>query len=239
VHAHGRAVLVEHLRVLAVDGHTGANRRLGQIDRGNGALAAGAANHGLQRLGELLAQLALELAAADGVGGGIARAANQHDAGGQGVISLANHASSSFCAHGPGAGEGEAGAQHGFQKGLPARAVRAVALGSVALLEGVVDGDRKGRVRLRGQVVHGGRHAVQKKHLGGLLAAVAVGRGNQFFGLGHGQRGVEIREDRPQAAAQPDIEKVGQVGVANIVVIRRVTGNYFARANGLGLRISL
>jgi hypothetical protein len=68
----------------------------------------------------------------------------------------------------------------------------AVALG---LLEGVVDGDRKGRVRLLGEAVHRLRHAVEEEGLGLLLAAVAVGRGDQFLGLGHGERGEEVGED--------------------------------------------
>ena len=239
VHAHRRAVLVEHRRVLAVDGHAGANGRLGQIDRGNGALAAGAANHGFQRLGQVFAQLALELAAADGVGSGIALAADQHDAGGQGVVTTCNLPCFHLCTDGPGAGEGETSAQYRFQKRLPAGAVGGVALGGVALLEGVVNSDREGRVRLRGQVVHGGRHAVQKKHLCLFLAAVAVGRSHQLLGLGHSQRGVELGENGTQAAAHPDIKEVGQISVANVVVIRRVGGDDFVGADGLCLRISL
>ena len=94
--------------------------------------------------------------------------------------------------------------------------VIAIALG---LLEGVVDGDREGRMRLLGEAVHGLRHAVEKESLGLLLAAVAIGCGDQLLGLGHCERGEEVWEDGPQRAAQPDIEEVRQVSVADIVVV--------------------
>jgi hypothetical protein len=51
-------------------------------------------------------------------------------------------------------------------------------------------------VRLLGQAVHRLRHAVEEEGLGLLLAAVAVGRGHQFLGLGHGERGETGRENR-------------------------------------------
>ena len=96
---------------------------------------------------------------------------------------------------------------------------------ALRLLEGVVDGDREGRVRLLGEAVHRLRHAVEKERLRLLLAAVAIGRGDQLLGLGHGERGEEVGEDRLQRAAQPDVEEVRQVGVADVVVVGRVGGN--------------
>ena len=82
----------------------------------------------------------------------------------------------------------------------------------------------KGRVRLLGEPVHRLRHAVEEERLRLLLAAVAVGRGHQFLGLGHGERGEEVGEDGLQRAAQPDVKEVRQVGVADVVVVGRVGG---------------
>ena len=140
-----------------------------------------------------------------------------------------------FSSHRPGAADGEAGVDHGVEEGLPAGAggaVRAVALG---LLEGVVDGDRKGRVRLLGEAVHRLRHAVEEEGLGLLLAAVAVGRGDQFLGLGYGERGEEVGEDGLQRAAQPDVEEVRQVGVADVVVVGWVGGDDLVDADSSAL----
>lgn len=66
-----------------------------------------------------------------------------------------------------------------------------------------------------------------------------IGRSHQFLGLGYGQRGVQIGEDGPQAAAQPDIEEIGQIGVADVVVVRRVGGDDFVGADGLRLGICM
>ena len=63
-------------------------------------------------------------------------------------------------------------------------------------------------MRLLGEAVHRLRHAVEEERLRLLLAAVAIGRGDQFLGLGHSERGEEVREDRLQRAAQPDVEEV-------------------------------
>ena len=90
------------------------------------------------------------------------------------------------------------------------------------LLEGVVDGDREGRVRLFHETAHRLSHAVEEEGLGGVLTSVAVGRSHQFFGLRHGQRREQVREHRLQGAAQPDIEEVRQIGVADVVVVGRV-----------------
>ena len=79
---------------------------------------------------------------------------------------------------------------------------------ALGLLECVVDGDRKGWMRLLGEPMHCLRHAVEEESLGLFLAAMAIGRGNQLLRLGHGERGEQIREDWPQRAAQPDIEEV-------------------------------
>ena len=70
-----------------------------------------------------------------------------------------------------------------------------------------------------GEAVHRLRHAVEKESLRLLLAAVAIGRGHQFLGLGHSKRGEEVRKDRLQRATQPDVEEVRQVGIADVVVV--------------------
>ena len=102
---------------------------------------------------------------------------------------------------------------HRAEKGIPASTggpVNAVALG---LLECVVNGDREGWVRLLCEAVHRLRHSVQEECLRLLLAAVAVGSGDQLLRLGHGKRGEEVGEDGLQRAAQPDVEEVREVGV--------------------------
>ena len=40
-------------------------------------------------------------------------------------------------------------------------------------------------MRLLGEAMHRLRHAIEEERLGLLLAAVAIGRGNQLLGLGH------------------------------------------------------
>ena len=96
------------------------------------------------------------------------------------------------------------------------------------LLESVVDGDRKGGVGLHGQVVQRAGHAFHEEALGGLFAAVTVGGGDQLFRLRRSDGGVEVGKDRSERAAQPDVEEVGQVGVADVVVVGWVSGNHFS-----------
>ena len=85
-------------------------------------------------------------------------------------------------------------------------------------------------MRLLGKTVHCLRHAIKEEGLGLLLAAVAVRRGNQFLGLGTAQSGEEIGKDWLQRTAQPDVEEVRQVGVADVVVVGRIGGNKFVVA---------
>jgi hypothetical protein len=126
------------------------------------------------------------------------------------LVPMPNRALLPLGAHRPGAADGKAGFDHGSEKGLPAGAGVPSASVAFRLLEGVVDGDRKSRMRLLGEPVHRLGHAIEKEGLGLLLAAVAVGRRHQFLGLGHGQRGEKVREKRAQRAAQPDVEEVRQ-----------------------------
>jgi hypothetical protein len=138
-----------------------------------------------------------EIAAGGGgcVGGSLA--ADEDDAGGEGVGARADHAVAQFGAHRPGAADGETGFDHRSEEGVPAGigcAVRAVAFG---LLEGIVDGHGKRWMRLFGEPVHGLSHAIEEKGLSLLLAAVTVRSRHQFLGLGHGERGEKIGENGP------------------------------------------
>ena len=191
-----------------------------------------------ERVGQLGLERVEELAAR---GGGCirgARAADEDDAGGEGVGASADASGCSFRPHRPGAADGKAGADDRVEEGLPARAGGAVCAVALGLLEGVVDGDWEGRVRLLGEAVHRLRHAIEKEGLCLLLAAVAIGAGDQFLGLGYGERGEEVGEDGPQRAAQPDVEEVRQVGVADVVVVGRVGGDDLAAVITTGLRIA-
>ena len=149
---------------------------------------------------QCLRQLGLErgdeLAAGGGGGVGGALAADEDDAGGEGVGADAN------CMRAPRSvriGQVPLMAKPASMTAArkvsqPVLVVPLVAI-ALRLLEGVVDGDREGRMRLLGEAVHRLRHAVEEESLGLLLAAVAVGRGDQLLGLGHGERGEEIGED--------------------------------------------
>ena len=168
--AHGErlALGVEHLGVAGVDRHARADGRLREVHRRDvAALEVG------ERHGQLGLERGDELAARGGGGRVGARAADEDDAGGEGVGRLAAHTAVVLGAHRPGAADGEPGADHGVKECLPAGAGRAVDRIALGLLEGVVDRDREGRVRLLGEAVHRLRHAVEEERLGAVLAAVA------------------------------------------------------------------
>ena len=76
---------------------------------------------------------------------------------------------------------GEAGADHRVEKGLPAGAGGARVALALRLLKGVVDGDRKGRVRLLGEPVHRLRHAIEKERLRSQFAVVIDDRQGQLL----------------------------------------------------------
>ena len=194
---------------------------MGQVHRCDGRGAIGAAEHGFERLAQHVLQLALELTARDLQGVIRTAATDQNDAGGQRIGTASDHAVAQFGAHGPGAVDGETGTQHGGDEGFPAGGSGAVAAG-VGLLEGVVDRDRERTMRLFGDVVHGRGHAIEEELLRAFLAAVAIRRGDQLFSLGHGDGGEQRREGAAQRAAQPDIEEIRQVGIADVVVVRRI-----------------
>ena len=85
-------------------------------------------------------------------------------------------------------------------------------------------------MRLLGEVVHRLRHAVQEERFGLLLAAVPIGSGDQFFGFGHSNRREKVGKDRTQESTQPDVEEIGQIGVADVVVVGRIGGDDLVRA---------
>ena len=127
------------------------------------------------------------------------RPADEDDAGGESVGADAPTCRlSPLRSHRPGAGDAKPARIDRIEKGLPACAGGAVLTIALGLLEGVVDGDWEGRMRLLGETVHRLRHAVEEERFRLLLAAMAVGRGNQLLGLGHGERGEEVWKDRLQ-----------------------------------------
>ena len=223
---------VEHFAVAGIDRHARADGRLRQVHRRDVA--------GLQ-VGERGRQFGLErgdeFAACGHRCGDGTLATNQHDAGRKSVGSGADHPVAQLGAHRPGAADCEAGADHGIEERLPAGAGGALGALRFGLLESVVDGDRERRMCLLGEAVHGLRHAAQEEGLGLLLAALAIRRGNEFLCFGHGQCGKEVGEDGSQRAPQPDVEEVRQVGVADVVVVRRVRGDDLSNAHVLGRSI--
>ena len=86
---------------------------------------------------------------------------------------------------------------------------------------------------LLGEPVYRPGHAAEKESLCFLLATVPPGRGNQLLRLGHGDRREEIRKRGLQRSAQPDVEEVRQVGIADVVVIRWVGGDDFVARDTL------
>ncbi|MBK8648946.1 MAG: hypothetical protein IPN16_20895 [Gemmatimonadetes bacterium] len=74
-------------------------------------------------------------------------------------------------------------------------------------------------MRLLGQAVHRLRHTIEEERLRLVLAAVTVSPGDELLGLRHRKRGEEIREDRLERTAKPNIEEVRQIGIPNVVVI--------------------
>src|SRR5207249_2360064 len=90
---------------------------------------------------------------------GRAWAANEDDAGGEGVGTRTDHSIAQFSSHWPGTGDRESGLDDGPQEGIPARIRRTVSPVIFGLLKGVVDSDRERRMCLFGESVHRLRHA--------------------------------------------------------------------------------
>ena len=139
------------------------------------------------------------------------------------LVSRPNVARRQFGTHRPSATDPKTSAHHRIEEGLPARAGCAQSSPGLRLLEGVVDGDREAGVRLFGKTLHRLFHAVEEEGVRLFLAPVPVWSGYQFFGLRDGERGEEIGKDWTERAAQPDVEEVREVGVADVVVVGRVS----------------
>ena len=62
---------------------------------------------------------------------------------------------------------------------------------------------------------------LRKKASAFSLASVAIGRSHQLFGFRYGERGEQDR-GKPivRELAHPDVEEVGQVGIADVIVVR-------------------
>ena len=80
-------------------------------------------------------------------------------------------------------------------------------------------------MRLLSEPLHRLCHPIHEECLCFILTAVAVARGNQFIGLGRGECGKQVGEYRAQRTAQPDVEEVREIGVADVVVVGRVGGD--------------
>ena len=99
----------------------------------------------------------------------------------------------------------------------------------VLLLVGVVHGHRHVRVGAPAYPVEDRVEAVDEELGGVLLSIVAVGVRHELLGLGREHGGDHRGVDSLQAAPQPHVEEVGEVGVADIVVVGRVGGHHEAR----------
>ena len=196
------ALGVEHLGVAGVDRHARADGRLRQVNRRDVATLQVSQGHRQFRF-----EGRNELAAGGHRRVRRARAADQDDAGGEGVGSDANHAPAALRAHRPRAGDRRSRTDHRIQKSLPAGAGSALVPFLLGLLEGVVDGDREAGMRLFGET-RIACHSSEKKGLCFFLVPMPVWSGDQFFGLRDGQRREQVREYRFQGTAQPDVEEI-------------------------------
>ena len=84
-------------------------------------------------------------------------------------------------------------------------------------------------MRLSGKTLHRLFIPARKKVFRLLLVPMPVWGRDQFLGLRHGQRGEEVGEDEPQRAAEPDVEEVREICVADVVVVGRIGGDYFVK----------
>src|ERR1700742_2296079 len=80
--------------------------------------------------------------------------------------------------------------------------------------------------------MHSLRHALEKKALSLLLAAMAVWGRHEFFSLRNGERSKELWKHGSQGAPKPDVKEVRKIGVADIVVVRRICAFNSQSASG-------
>src|SRR4051812_16328068 len=74
------------------------------------------------------------------------------------------------------------------------------------------------------EALHRLRHAAEEKLLSLLLATMTVGCSDKFINLRDRYRGEQLWEYRAERPPQPHIEEVRQVGVADVVIVRRIGG---------------
>jgi hypothetical protein len=65
-------------------------------------------------------------------------------------------------------------------------------------------------------------HPFQEKRFGLILAAVPIWRCDKLLRLWHSEGSKKTGKDRLESPTQPDIEKIGEISVAYVVVIRWV-----------------
>ena len=221
-HGHGASVGFQHPAIAGVHPHAGANGGLRQIHRCNVA-----ALEFLQRRAQLSFQLCNK-APAGGLGC-ICRAlsAHQHNGGGKGVRINGNSANGHFGAHRPCAGNGKACPDNGAEHGLPTSRGCFGVLVCVALLVGVVDGYRNVLPGILVNLLAGVQHSVLKEIPCLFSAALkAVGGRHKFLCLGHQHGAEQLGIGVFQGLPHPDIEEIGQISIADIVIIGRVGGDH-------------
>lgn len=234
-HGHGAAVCFQHPAIAGVHPHAGANGGLRQIHRCNVA-----ALEFLQRRAQLSFQLCNK-APAGGLGC-ICRAlaAHQHNGGGKGIGADTDCSPFAFCAHWPCAGDGKACPDDGAEHGLPAGGGGFGVLVRVALLVGVVDGYRNIFPGVLVNLLTGVQHSVLKEIPRLFSAALkAVGGRHQFFRLGHQHGAEQLGVGVFQRLPHPDIEEIGQVCIADVVIIGRVGGDHYVTQTAVALSIKL
>ena len=97
-----------------------------------------------------------------------------------------------------------------------------------SLLEGVIDRDWEARVGLRSDAGHRLGHPLEEKVFCSLTSPMAMRSGDKLIGFRNCQRGKQRREYPFERSTQPDVEKVRQVRVADVVVVRRISRNDLA-----------
>ena len=138
------------------------------------------------------------------------------------------HSVRQFAAHRPCGRDLPARADEAVEQRVPARGRRALPA-RLLLLVRVVHGHRHVRVGAVAYPVEDGVEAVHEELGGVLLPVVAVGVRHELLGLRREHGGDHRGMDVQQAAPQPHVEEVGEVGVTDIVVIGRIRGHHQAR----------
>ena len=148
----------------------------------------------------------------------------EDDGGGERVGTARDHPVAQLAAVRPGRGDRPTAADHALEERLPARGGRALRIG-VRLLEGVPDRDREVRRcascrALRRTPV---RKPSSKNCFAPSLPSWRYGLATSSSALGTSIVREELRMDAAQRPAEPHVEEVREVGVADVVVVGRVS----------------